>query len=452
MPKPLNNSSRPCSVVLGAGPAGLAAARELGHRAILMEKSPEIGGLCRSFEVEGGVFDYGGHAFFTTKQATLQFVERLASNGLYKQRRSAWVWSHERFLPYPFQANLSYLPKAVIEKCLIGLCEERRGAEQSPASTLDQWLERSFGSGITDEFLRAYNAKIWAHPLEEIVPVWAGDRIVTPETDKIIRGALSRQNFRQFPNSEVRYPKRGGFVELYRPLQSHISGRILLNEWPVLIDLTSREIRTNRGRLIHYDKIISTIPLPELVAVISNGPQSLQGLAEELDYNSLFLVNISAERTGEGKKQRIYAADPRVPFHKLVLNHHSSRWLRNRKIAAIQAEISYSQFKPLDETWAVDATLAALRETGVITAETHIRAIDVRKVSLGYPVYTRRTLRAKDVLCAYFEENDVLCVGRFGEWIYINSDAAIERGIAAAAKVLGGLQGSLPRIHQMATS
>ncbi|MBV2365458.1 FAD-dependent oxidoreductase [Streptomonospora nanhaiensis] len=50
--------------VLGAGPAGLAAARELelrGHRAVVLERAPEVGGKSVSVRVEGRAYDLGAH-------------------------------------------------------------------------------------------------------------------------------------------------------------------------------------------------------------------------------------------------------------------------------------------------------------------------------------------------------------------------------------------------------
>ncbi len=54
--------------VVGAGPAGLSIARELeraGHRAIVLEALPAVGGKCESVDIDDHAYDLGGHVCTT---------------------------------------------------------------------------------------------------------------------------------------------------------------------------------------------------------------------------------------------------------------------------------------------------------------------------------------------------------------------------------------------------
>ncbi len=90
------------TLVLGAGPAGLAAAERLHGEVTVFEREHEIGGLCRSFEVGGCTFDYGGHAFFSSDDEVREFVVSSCAPGVHEQPRNAWVSSHGTLVPYPF--------------------------------------------------------------------------------------------------------------------------------------------------------------------------------------------------------------------------------------------------------------------------------------------------------------------------------------------------------------
>ncbi|MGZ8245230.1 FAD-dependent oxidoreductase, partial [Methylomagnum sp.] len=56
------------TVIVGAGPAGLTAAYELGRQgasAVVLEASEEMGGLSRTATHRDYRFDIGGHRFFS---------------------------------------------------------------------------------------------------------------------------------------------------------------------------------------------------------------------------------------------------------------------------------------------------------------------------------------------------------------------------------------------------
>ncbi|MFM8528649.1 MAG: NAD(P)-binding protein, partial [Ilumatobacteraceae bacterium] len=59
--------TKPRVVVVGAGPAGMACAAryaEHGGAPLVLEASPHVGGLARSFTLWGSSVDLGPHRFF----------------------------------------------------------------------------------------------------------------------------------------------------------------------------------------------------------------------------------------------------------------------------------------------------------------------------------------------------------------------------------------------------
>jgi len=55
-------------IIIGGGPAGLAAAYELtrhSYQPVVFEKYNKVGGIARTEEYNGYYFDMGGHRFFT---------------------------------------------------------------------------------------------------------------------------------------------------------------------------------------------------------------------------------------------------------------------------------------------------------------------------------------------------------------------------------------------------
>ncbi|MBC7293754.1 MAG: NAD(P)-binding protein, partial [Thermoleophilia bacterium] len=65
-------------IVLGGGPAGLTAADAVcrqGLSCIVFEKETQVGGLARTANYRGYLFDIGGHRFFTKVRLIQQLWE-----------------------------------------------------------------------------------------------------------------------------------------------------------------------------------------------------------------------------------------------------------------------------------------------------------------------------------------------------------------------------------------
>ena len=86
------------TLIVGAGPTGLAAAYYLGLGApdastLLIERESHVGGGCRS-HVEGGfTFDRAGHVMLSTDTEALRLYETLLGDNLHWQQRRATVHS-----------------------------------------------------------------------------------------------------------------------------------------------------------------------------------------------------------------------------------------------------------------------------------------------------------------------------------------------------------------------
>ena len=73
-------------------------------------------------------------------------------------------------MPYPFQNNISMLPKDDQGMCLEGMIDasmESRVANTKPKN-FDEWIMRNVGEGIANIFMRPYNYKVWAVPTTKV--------------------------------------------------------------------------------------------------------------------------------------------------------------------------------------------------------------------------------------------------------------------------------------------
>ncbi|MGV9295831.1 protoporphyrinogen/coproporphyrinogen oxidase [Amycolatopsis sp. NPDC003676] len=425
-------------IIVGAGPAGLSTAFHLDRtdrEFLVLESAAGTGGLCRSFELGGAVFDLGGHAFFTKHEYVRELLDQWCRPGIHQQPRQAWVYSHGTFVRYPFQSHLHGLPSDVVQDCLAGLFEAARRPPSTPQSMLD-WIETSFGTGIASHFLRPYNEKVWAHPLSDIATAWTAGRVVTPDAAAIVAGALRPQDFRSFPNATVRYPAAGGFFELFAGIADKIGHRVRPGHEVRTVDLRHRTLVTQNGVRLDWDRLVSTMPLDELVRRCADLPDCCRQAAAELRWNSLKLVNLVFDGGDYSTFHRIYSADPDVCFHKLVLNSNSSARLRASGRFAVQAEISYSDYKPLDGADLAEQVRTAVGDMGIVDRGVRPSARSTVSVDRAYPIQTLNASAARKHITETLERYGVLCAGRFGEWRYINSDDAVMRGKQCAEELV----------------
>ena len=67
------------AVVIGAGPSGLTAAYELSEAGIkveVLEKNELVGGIARTENYQGYLFDMGGHRFFSKSKQAYHIIGR----------------------------------------------------------------------------------------------------------------------------------------------------------------------------------------------------------------------------------------------------------------------------------------------------------------------------------------------------------------------------------------
>lgn len=93
-------------VVIGGGPAGLTAARELtkhGIEPIVLEKLDKVGGIARTENYQGYYFDMGGHRFFTKSVEVNQFWRDVLGDEFLVRPRLSRIYYRNKFFYYPLK-------------------------------------------------------------------------------------------------------------------------------------------------------------------------------------------------------------------------------------------------------------------------------------------------------------------------------------------------------------
>jgi len=354
----MNNSNH--IIIVGAGPCGLGAAwqfeKEAYHNWILLEAGKVAGGLAASYrDDQGFVWDLGGHVVFSHYKYFDQLLDVLLGDQWVEHQRESWVWMRGRFIPYPMQNNIWHLPPEDLQRCLEGLLDVYPSHRQpGKAMNFGDWIGLTFGAGLSDIFMIPYNFKVWAYAPHKLSAGWMGDRLPIVDLKRVIVNLVYRRDDISWgPNACFRFPLYGGTGQIWRTLASQLPANQLHFNTPVVrIHASSHQVETMDGRLWHYDKLISTIPMDNLLRSLTDQPM-LTTMADQLVYSSTHVVGLGfAGSVPENLSTKcwIYFPEPDVPFYRVTVfsNYSPNNVPQPGKQYSLMAEISESSEKPVD--------------------------------------------------------------------------------------------------------
>ena len=411
-------------LVVGGGPAGIAAALALGSDALLLEGAQALGGLSMSLSFGGAVFDLGGHSFHTPHPHIREMV--FDALEMFEQERDARCYHQGEWIPYPFQKHFSKLSCAdTVATCAQGMAAVN--ADIQPAH-FEEHLVARFGDGLARHFMLPYNRKLWGHDLTRMDAAWTSERIPSAggEGDRFCEIGGVRLPLQE--TTRVAYPARGGFAEIFRALAERVQA-VKLGVEVVRIDPGQRIVYARNGDAYRYERLISTLPLPRLMTSIHGVPPEIVSAVMQLEAIGLDLVLIAVDEPLRTTTQRIYSAEPQIPAHKIVINHNSSDWLRTLPAHGIVAEVSCAQAYGHSGLSLERTVIDNLVKMGMLRDPSLVKEVRQLHVSHAYPVPTHERPQTVQQAKDWLAEQHIFTLGRFGEWAYINSDEALHRGL-----------------------
>lgn len=434
-------------VILGAGPTGLGAAYRLQEAGYsnweIYEKNSYIGGLAASFKDDKGfTWDIGGHVLFSHYAYVDMLIDKLLGDEYLLHQRDAWIWLLNCWVPYPFQNNIRYLPRDALLECLLGLIKVQGGTDDP--KDFHEWIFSTFGEGIAKYFMLPHNYKVWAHPLESMDKNWIAERVSVIDIEMVLRNVIYEKDDRDWgPNSQFKFPLRGGTGGLFAKFMPYIKDHLTLGEEMVEVDVDSKVVRFSSGREASYDILINTTPLDQFVYKMIPKKDVLIEAAKLLKHNGVFSMGVGIKKPCPSNKCWIYFPEDDCCFYRVTyFSNYSPNNVPNSEIYySLMCETSYSEYKPEDGGTIIEKTIQGLVNTKLIT-EADKNLIDTTHVipaDYAYPIPTLERYKALSTIQPYLEEKGIFSRGRFGAWKYEvgNMDHSIMQGVEIINTILG---------------
>lgn len=417
--------------MLGGGLAGLSSSIHLQRAGVphrLLEREAVPGGHAVTVEEQGFRFDRTGHLLHLRDPEMRALAESVLAPAQFRKlaRRSA-VFSHGVYTRYPFQANTFGLPPEVAYECVSGFVKAHFATERAPIENFEDFCLSHFGEGISKHFMLPYNQRLWGVPAREISAEWCQRFVPLPQLQDVLRGALGASPPELGYNTSFWYPEHG-IGSFSQALAERTP--IELSRAARSIDL-ARRVLVLDGEEVPFDVLVSTIPLPTLLRLLSDVPAAVTEAAARLRYTHLHYLDLGLSAPNPNPYHWVYVPEDRYPFYRVGCYSHFSEKLAPAGKSSLYVELADRRAPNLSRL--LPEVVNGLSELGLLKRERDIELCRPRTLEYAYVIYDHDYRTALDVILPFLNEQRIISTGRYGAWNYSSMEDALLMGKRAAA-------------------
>ncbi|MBV9742573.1 MAG: NAD(P)/FAD-dependent oxidoreductase [Acidobacteriia bacterium] len=441
---------------MGAGPAGLTAAYELsshGVRSLVLEADNIVGGIARTANYKGYLFDMGGHRFFTKVTLVERIWKEVLGDDFITRPRASRIYYRKKFFQYPLEPKNALMGLGIVEAVRCGLSYAwAQVFKTRPEDNFETWISNRFGKRLFRIFFKTYTEKVWGIPCHEIKAEWAAQRIKDLSLFTLVWNAIrpkraaDKQKVVKTLIHEFQYPRKGpGMMwERTRDLIEQRGSRVVL-EAPV------EKIRWREGRVesvrvgaqeYHAAHFISTLPIHDLILMLDPAPaEKVVRAADDFHYRDFLTVALIIRGTNLFPDNWIYVHDASVKVGRIQnYNNWSPEMVPDPETTCLGLEYFCSEG---DLVWnmkdadLVDLARRELAALGLVDPKAVLDGTVVR-VRKAYPVYDDSYRRGLAVVQDFLASvPNLQLVGRNGMHRYNNQDHSMLTAVLAARNIMG---------------
>lgn len=417
-------------VILGGGLAAISSAYFLQDREdideiIILEKADAPGGLCRSIRKDGYTYDIGPHILFSKDKEMLSLMLEMLEekNDL---RRSNQIIYKGRYVQYPFENDLSKLPKEDLDYCVTNFLNNPY--ENYEAGNMLQFFLKTFGEGITNTYLRPYNEKIWKYD-PSFMDTQMVDRIPKPTHEELMRSASGETVDGYVHQLYFSYPSEGGIEAVVQGFMKKLNDKCVIKCDQTVTSLKNKDGRfeiISNGEVITADQVMSTIPVQEL-AKIYEVPQEIQERVDNLRYNSIIIAFVKTKGDLSGDNFAFMNPEKDIIFHRISKMDFLGEKYKSGS-AAYMVEVTYRKgdyTDSLSEEVLKEKIADGLVKIEFADKKEDVDFINITRHQYAYVIYDLMHKENMESIREYFKGQDIMLNGRFGNFEYWNMDRVI---------------------------
>jgi protoporphyrinogen oxidase len=449
-------------VVLGGGPAGMAAAwrlSALGHPVTVLERDTAVGGMAKTIVLGRYAVDYGPHTFHIREtpesRAIIEAIKPFFGEDPLILTRGTRVLLRGKYYVYPLEmlqvlrGVSPWLSARIIADYLTATLTSVLSPPRQEHS-FEEWGVRNLGRTLYDLCFGIYSERVWGLPTSQISSKQA-QRVAKLNLKNIILRTLGIRADPATYFTKYMYPRQG-ISELYEGMAREVraaGNTILLESSACRLERTDGRItsvlysRGGREERIECDGVVSTLPLPVLVGMISPSlPVSVAEHASKLRYRSLKLIYVALKRPQLTDFHWVYLLDGQFRVNRVSEQKNVSPGMVPPDSTVLCIELSLWRDEPLWRASDEEIYRLAIRDVmqmGYGVSEDEVVEYHVTDIPTAYPVYE---LNFEEHLIPVLEGvhavPNLLTIGRHGLFLNNSMDDNVLLGMKVADEIAAG--------------
>lgn len=463
------------TIIIGAGPAGMACAMELfkaGREFCVVEKDTQVGGLAKTYVIREGDLEFrtdnGPHRFFSKNDYLYSFIGDLLKEHWIQVKRKTRQYINGVFFDYPI--NFSQVLKNTSFFLLVKIgfdylwARLRYKVFRKRIHHFYDYAIAHFGYTLAhlNNNIIGYTEKIWGIKTQCLDKDWGIQRVKGLSVTSILRSAFApKKNAVKSLVDFFYYPEYGTGL-IYETIQKRIEEGgccVQLQTQPTLIKHNGRRIESvtvrdkdgNEGEVVP-DYVVESVHINKFLELLSPQPPSyVLEAASQLHYRSQVYLFITLDKESITDDQWLYFNDPAIPFGRVSEMRNFSLKMSPLGKTSLFLEFFCDKgdaIYNMNASQLLDISLPHFESFKFFTRK------DVRRVyrfvaDYSYPIYEVGYKKWLDILIDYVDQfENLFAVGRPGRFQYTNQDHSLEMGMLAARSIVNGTRYDLRKIGQ----
>ncbi|SLN75894.1 protoporphyrinogen/coproporphyrinogen oxidase [Ruegeria meonggei] len=444
-------ADKPHIVILGAGPAGLAAAHTLTRsgqaRVTVIERADRAGGNSASFPIEGVICDYGSHRFHPAAEPeVLSDVKQLLGDDLLLRPRHGRIRLGGKWIHFPLKLTdaLMRLPKPFALSLIGDMVLKLFRKKSTGPATFSTVLYDGLGPTISENFYFPYVRKLWGLDPDKLAVTLAERRVGSGSVGKILMKMLRLMpGLRSETAGRFYYPRQGfGQISDVMLESARKNGAEFMFETEITRikrngnRVTGLTVQNENGEAqLDGDLILSTIPLTGLTRLIDEPPTPVVEAARTIRFRGMILLYLILETDQFTEFDAHYFPETSIPISRMSEPKNYSASSEPKGVTVLCAELPCD---PGEKWWDMPDEDLGREFTGWLgqlglPVTVPVRRCETRRLGHAYPVYDIDYQTRFDTVDQWLSGLEGLLVfGRQGLFAHDNTHHAFAMAYAAA--------------------